>query len=151
MSRYAVIDKITGEVVQDNILFIGKNPKYVDKGFIKIFVTFLSDIVENPKIAGKSIRLLFYMLEQMDFNTYIIRIIPKYAQETLGVSRETFYNWLDALIEEEIITKIDTYTYRLNPYVAVKGNSYKATINDVEKEEKEYKKSQKSTKKSKQK
>jgi len=143
MSRYAVIDKITGEVVQNDILFIGKNPKYVDKGFVKVFVAFLSDVVENTKIAGKAIRLLFYMLEQMDYNTYTIKIIPKYAQETLGVSRETFYNWLDALIEEEIITKIDTYTYRLNPYVAVKGSSYKATINDIKEEKKSQKKPKK--------
>jgi len=131
MSRYAIIDKETGEIIEDNLLLIGRKPRYVDKGFIKIFTAFLSDIVENPKIAGKAIRLLFYMLEQMDYNSYTIRIIPKYAQEELNITKKTFYNWLDTLIEERIITKVDTYTYKLNPYVAVKGNRKKALDNEL--------------------
>jgi len=131
MSRYAVIDKETGEIVQDNVLFIGRKPKYVDRGFIKIFVAFLSDIVEDDEIAGKAIRLLFYMLEQLDYNTYTIRIIPKYAQEELRIGKMTYYRWLNALIDKGIITKVDTYTYKLNPYVAVKGNTKKALDKEV--------------------
>jgi len=131
MSRYAVIDKETGEIVQDNVLFIGRKPKYVDRGFIKIFVAFLSDIIEDDEIAGKAIRLLFYMLEQLDYNTYTIRIIPKYAQEELRIGKMTYYRWLNTLIDKGIITKVDTYTYKLNPYVAVKGNTKKALENEV--------------------
>jgi len=131
MSKYMVVNKETGEVVIPDFMMVGKKPKYIDKGFIKIFVAFLSDIVENQKIAGKAIRLLFYMLEQLDYNTYTITLIPKYAMEDLGVSRDTFYRWLNDLIEEGIITKVDTYTYKLNPYVAVKGNSKKAMENDL--------------------
>jgi len=131
MSKYMVVDKETGEVVISDFMMVGKKPKYIDKGFIKIFVAFLSDIVENQKIAGKAIRLLFYILEQLDYNSYTIILIPKYAMEYLGVSRDTFYRWLNDLIEEGIITKVDTYTYKLNPYVAVKGNTKKALENEV--------------------
>ncbi len=137
MSRYAIIDKETGEIVIDDALFIGKKPHYVDKGFIKIFVAFLKDIVEDKDIAGKSIRLLFYMLEQLDYNSYTIRIIPKYAQETLDITKDTYYRWLNTLIEKGIIEKIDTYTYKLNPYVAVKGHKGKALNNEL-KEAKRY-------------
>jgi len=131
MSRYAIIDKETGEVIVPDFMMVGRKPKYIDKGFVKIFVAFLSDIVENQKIAGKAIRLLFYMLENLDYNSYTIRIIPKYAQEELKITKKTFYNWLEALTEEGIITKVDTYTYRLNPYVAVKGNKKKALENEI--------------------
>lgn len=131
MSKYAIINKETGEVVQDDVLFIGRKPKYVDKGFVKIFVAFLSDIVEDDEIAGKAIRLLFYMLEQMDYNSYTIRIIPKYAQEELKIGKMTYYRWINVLIEKGIITKVDTYTYKLNPYVAVKGNKKKALENEI--------------------
>jgi len=131
MSRYAIIDKETGEIIEENLLLVGRRPKYIDRGFIKIFTAFLSDIVENPKVAGKSIRLLFYMLEQLDYNSYTIQIIPKYAQEELNITKKTFYNWLDTLIEEGIITKVDTYTYKLNPYVAVRGNTKKAMDNEI--------------------
>jgi len=131
MSRYAIIDKETGEVIVPDFMMVGRKPKYIDKGFVKIFVAFLSDIVENQKIAGKAIRLLFYMLENLDYNSYTIRIIPKYAQEELKITKKTFYNWLEALTEEGIITKVDTYTYKLNPYVAVKGNKKKALENEI--------------------
>lgn len=126
-----VIDKETGEVVINDFMLVGRKPKYIDRGFIKIFVAFLSDIVENHKIAGKAIRLLFYMLEQLDYNTYTIRIIPKYAQKELKITKDTYYRWLGTLIEEGIITKIDRYTYKLNPYVAVKGNRKKALDNEL--------------------
>ena len=131
MSKYMVVDKETGEVVIPDFMMVGRKPRYVDKGFVKIFVAFLSDVVENQKIAGKAIRLLFYMLEQLDYNTYTITLIPKYAMEDLEVSRDTFYRWLNDLIEEGIITKVDTYTYKLNPYVAVKGNTKKALEKEV--------------------
>ncbi len=131
MAKYMVVDKETGEIIIDNFMMIGRKPKYLDKGFIKIFVAFLSDIVEDDEIAGKAIRLLFYMLEQLDYNTYTIRIIPKYAQEELKISKKTYYLWINALVKKGIITKIDTYTYKLNPYVAVKGNTKKAMENEL--------------------
>ena len=131
MSNYAIIDKRTGEIVVDNAMFIGRKPHYVDKGFVKIFVAFLKDVVESPKIAGKAIRLLFYMLENLDYNTYTMVVIPKYAMEELKITKKTFYNWINDLIEERIITKVDTYTYKLNPYVAVKGNTKKALDNEL--------------------
>jgi hypothetical protein len=131
MSKLALVNKETGEILEDNVLFIGRKPYKVDKGFVKIFVAFLKDVVENPKIAGKSIRLLFYMIEKMDYNTYTITIIPKYAREELRISEKTFYRWLNDLIEEGLISKVDTYTYVLNPYIGVKGNVSEAMKNDV--------------------
>ena len=143
MSNYAIIDKRTGEIIEENLILIGKKPKYIDKGFIKIFVAFLSDIIENQKIAGKAIRLLFYMLEQLDYNSYTIKIIPKHAQKKLKITKDTYYRWINDLIKEGIITKIDTYTYKLNPYVAVRGNMKKALDNEIEEIQKKirYKKS----------
>jgi len=131
MSKLAIINKETGEIIENDVLLIGRKPYKVDKGFVKVFVAFLKDIVENPKIAGKSIRLLFYMIEKMDYNTYTITIIPKYVQEELKITKDTYYRWLNDLIEEKLITKIDTYTYKLNPYIAVKGNSEKALKNEI--------------------
>ena len=126
MNHLALVDKRTGEIIEDNVLFIGRKPYKVDKGFVKIFVAFLSDIVEDDEIAGKAIRLLFYMLERMDYNSYTITLIPKYAQEDLKITKKTFYNWTNTLIRKGLISKVDRYTYRLNPYIAVKGNSKKA-------------------------
>ena len=99
MSELALINKRTGEIIEDNVLFIGRKPYKVDKGFVKIFVAFLKDIVEDDEIAGKAIRLLFYMIEKMDYNSYTITLIPKYAQEDLKIGRDTYYRWINTLIK----------------------------------------------------
>ncbi len=125
--KLAAVDPTTGEVqwLEDHVLMIGKKPYRIDRGYIKVFVTFLYDLIENDKIAGKSIRLLLYMLSSLDYNSYKITIIPKKAIEDLGITRQTFYEWINILIEEDIIEKIDRYTYQLKPYQAIKGHTSK--------------------------
>lgn len=127
-----IVDKETGEVLEERAIFIGKHPKYVDRGFIKVFVAFLADVVQNEKIAGKAIRLLLYMIEKLNYNTLVVELIPKKAIEELGISRATFYNWLDVLVSEGYLEKIDTYTYRIKPYSFVKGRMSKVVDNSVD-------------------
>jgi ribosomal protein L12E/L44/L45/RPP1/RPP2 len=131
MENLIIVNKNTGEILEENVLIIGRKPYKVDKGFIKIFVTFLYDIVEDESIAGKSIRLLLYMIGKLDYNTYEITIIPQEAIKDLGITKQTFYNWLDTLMEKNIIEKINRYKYRLKPYTAIKGNSKTAAENDL--------------------
>ena len=122
MGRYALIDKETGEIIENEVLLVGRKPYNLDKGYVKVFVTFLKDIVEDKDIAGKSIRLLFYMLEEcLNYETLIITIIPEYAMRRLKISRKTYYRWLSTLIEKKIIYRIGRYRYMLKPYTAVKG------------------------------
>lgn len=126
---YMVVDKETGQVVADNILLFGKPKKSFDRGFVKFFTAFFDSVMENDRIAGKAIRLLFYMIANLDFDTYIVRIIPQYAVKELNISRDTFYRWVQDLEEEGFIKKIDRYTYQITPYIAVKGDSAKAMEN----------------------
>jgi len=130
MGRYALIDKETGEIIEDEVLIVGKKPYKLDKGYVKVFVTFLKDIVEDKEIAGKSIRLLLYMLEEcLNYETLVMTVIPSYAMERLGICKKTYYNWLNTLINKGIIHRIDRYRYILKPYIAVKGKMEKAREN----------------------
>ena len=131
MSKLAIINKETGEIIENDVLLIGRKPYKVDKGFVKIFVAFLKDIVEDDEVAGKSIRLLFYMIEKMDYNSYTITLIPKYVQKDLKIGKMTYYRWINTLIKKGLVSKVDTYTYKLNPYVAVKGSREDALRNEI--------------------
>lgn len=134
MSKYALIDKETGEILEPDVLLIGRKPYKVDKGFVKVFVSFLRDVVENPKIAGKAIRLLFYLIEEcLDYNTLTVRIIPKYAVNALKISDRTYRNWIKTLIDSGILVKIDTYTYKLTPYTVVKGSMNETLKSEIDK------------------
>jgi len=134
MENLAIVNLKTGEIIEEHVLIVGKKAYKVDKGFVKIFVTFLYDIVEDESIAGKSIRLLMYMISKMDYNTYEITIIPQEAIKELGITNKTFYNWINTLKEKGLIEKINRYKYRLKPYTAVKGNTKTAAENDLLKE-----------------
>jgi len=125
LKKYVIVDKETGEVVADDAMFIGKKA-FVDKGFRKVFVGFLKDIVTNEKIAGKAIRLLLWIIENLKNNDLTIYMSERIVCGELNIKRATYYNWIKALTEEQIIEKIDTNLYRLIPFTAVNGQMHKA-------------------------
>jgi len=134
--KYMVVDKETGEIVADDAMFIGKKA-FVDKGFRKVFVGFLRDIVTNERIAGKAIRLLLWIIENLKANDLTIYMSERIICEELNIKRATYYNWIKALIEEGLIEKIDTNLYRLVPFTAVNGQMEKAIEKSYKNEEKE--------------
>lgn len=118
---YMIVDQKTGRVVAQNFIFFGRPSKGIDKGFVKVFVSFLDSILQSKRIAGKAVRLLLYMVREAELNSLEVHIIPEIATRELGISKMTLYRWLRDLEEEHIIKKIDTHTYRLTPYSFVKG------------------------------
>lgn len=125
LRKYAIVDKETGEIIADDAMFIGKKA-FIDRGFRKVFVGFLRDIVTNEKIAGKAIRLLLYIIENLKANDLTIYLSPRIVCEELNIAERTYYSWMKALIEEKLIEKIDTNLYRLIPFSAVNGQMGKA-------------------------
>jgi len=119
-----VINEQTGETY--DLLAIGREERIKkvrrDKGFVKVFITFLSDVVENKEIAGKSIRLLMYILENLDYNDLRVYLEPKQVMEDLKITKMTYYNWLKTLIKEGYIERVGTNLYQLKPYSGVKGS-----------------------------
>ena len=131
LKDFLVVDPDTHEVLAEHVIFIGKKNR--DKNYAKVFLAFLDSIVENDRIAGKSIRLLFYMVNRMKYDSLEIEIIPRIAIRDLKISKITFYKWINDLIEFEIIEKVDTYTYRLKPYTFSRGDTKKAISNKSKK------------------
>lgn len=131
LKTYGLIDKETGEIIEGNVILIGKQlGTKIDKDFIKVTIAFLSDAVQDTELMGGAIRLFFYFIKNLDFNSGIGHIYPKFAMEYLHISEKTFYNYLNVLLKKGYIEKIATYMYRLLPYVAVKG-SFKKQLESI--------------------
>jgi len=113
----------TGEIYEEveRTLFIGKQPYIRDRNFIKVFVGFLVDVLEDRELGSGAWRLLIYAIQNMDFNSLRVYMVPKETAEKLGVTKRTFYNWLRVLIKNGYLEKIATNIYRIRPYTAVKG------------------------------
>jgi hypothetical protein len=129
-SKYAIVDKETGETT-DALLF-GKNA-YVDKGFVKVFIGFLSDIVQDKEVTMGPIKLLLWLInEKMDYNTLEVHFFYREAAGALDVSIRTIKYWGKILIEKGILQRTGNWKmgeYRLVDYSAVKGSMKKVIEN----------------------
>jgi hypothetical protein len=125
VKKYTIIDKNTGEIVADDAMFIGQKA-FVDKGFRKVFVGFLRDVVLNKEVAGKAIRLLLWMIENLRANDLEIYMSERTVCSELKITRGTYFNWVKSLIKAKLIEKVDTNLYKLIPYSAVNGQMSKA-------------------------
>lgn len=126
MAKYMLVDKETGEVVEPDVMLVGTKPFKVDRGFVKVFVAFLRDIVEDKEVMAGPVRLLVYMLERMNAETLQITVKQKEACRDLQVTARTYYTWVGVLHRKGIIKRLGANMYELKPYVAVKGKMDRA-------------------------
>jgi hypothetical protein len=117
----------TGEILaeEDRVVIFGKKP-YVDKGFVKFFVAFLRDMIEDEEVLKGPIRLFLYAIDLMDYEDLQVTIIPEKAMKDLGIGRGTFYRWLSVLLKKDYMKKIAINVYKLRPFSAIKGQMSKA-------------------------
>ncbi len=97
----ALVDKETGEILQDKVYFFGNKP--TDTGFVKVFVAFLEDMVVDVTIAGKAIRLLLYAVQRTDWNNLEVYLFYKDAVKELKINHNTYFRWLKALMDNFLL------------------------------------------------
>jgi hypothetical protein len=120
-------DEKTGEILaeEDRVFIFGKKP-YVDRGFVKFFVAFLRDMIEDEEVLKGPLRLFLYAVELMDYNNLEVYLVPERAIKALDISERTFYRWLKVLLKKDYMRKVATNVYKLRPFSAIKGQMSKA-------------------------
>ena len=120
--KMVLYDEETGQVLEtvDKAIFFG-HKAFLDKGYVKIFVAFLRDILEDEEVLKGPAKLLLYAINLMDYNSLQVAIAPQQAMKDLDISEKTFYRWLKTLLTKGYMEKIATNIYRLKPYTAIKG------------------------------
>ena len=120
-NKQQTIDSNTGELKE--ILLIG-NPEEFDRDFVKIFHAFTEALISDADIAGKAIRLLFWIMKQLDNGRIEFYMYPQDVANELQVSERTIRNWRKILEQKNIIRKIRPNLYQLNPACVVKGKGH---------------------------
>ena len=120
-AKQQAIDSYTGELHE--ILLIG-NPEEFDRNFTKVFHAFTEELLKNDEIAGKAIRLLFWIMKELKNGSIEFYMYPEDVAEELNVTRATIYNWRKTLEKYGIIRKIKPNLYQLNPACVVKGKGH---------------------------
>jgi hypothetical protein len=121
-------DEKSGQVIEkiDRAVFFG-HKAFLDKGYVKIFVAFLRDMLEDDKYLKGPVRLFLYAVDLMGYEDLQVTIVPEKAMKDLGIGRGTFYRWLNANLKKGYMEKIATNVYRLKPYTAIKGQMKKVS------------------------
>jgi len=119
----------TGEVYEEieRVLFIGKKAFIRDRNFVKVFVGFLSDILEDRELGTGAWRLLVYAINNIDYNSLRVSMVPDEVAQELGITKRTFYRWLSILLRKKYLEKVATNIYRIRPYSAIRGHMELAT------------------------
>ena len=120
-NKQQTIDPITGEI--KNILLIG-NPEEFDKNFVKVFHAFTEALIKDEDIAGKAIRLLFWIMKQLENGSIEFYMHYSVIKEELGISTDTYYRWKKTLESKGIIKKVRPNIYMINPACIVKGKGH---------------------------
>ena len=120
-SKRQEIDPETGELKE--FILIGE-PEEFDRNFAKIFHAFSEQLIKDEKIAGKAIRLLFWILKELEYGSIEFYMYPADVAEELKVAKMTVYRWIKILTEKGIIRKIKPNLYQLNPACVVKGKGH---------------------------
>jgi len=127
-TNLSVMDNATGEVLPLRIITLKPEQK-ADSSFCKVFNAFAEDIFQDQELAGKPIRLLFYILKQLDINEIIVFLEPQEVIKQLNISRATFYRWLDVLLKKQILFKTKAqHVYILNPAKVLVGSFEKIKL-----------------------
>jgi len=124
--KMILYDEETGQVLEtaDRAVFFG-HKAFLDKGYVKIFVAFLRDMLEDDKYLKGPVRLFLYAVDLMNYEDLRVSIVPQQAMKDLDISKDTFYRWLKANLEKDYMEKIAINVYRLKPYTAIKGQMKK--------------------------
>jgi hypothetical protein len=119
-------DEKTGQAIEtiDKAIFFG-HKAFLDKGYVKIFVAFLRDMLEDDKYLKGPVRLFLYAIDLMDYEDLQVTIVPEKAMKDLDIGRGTFYRWLNANLKKGYMERLATNVYRLKPYTAIKGQMKK--------------------------
>jgi hypothetical protein len=116
----------TGEYEDVSAIVLGRDPKYIDKGFVKIFVAFLSDLVQDKELTAGPVRLLLWLIEKkLDYNTLQVEYYLEEAAKALNISLTTAKRWNQILVRKKILRHIGSKSYgryKLIDYSAVKGS-----------------------------
>lgn len=117
-TRSQVVNLQTGEVVSDISTNVYRIP--TEPPFVKMYLDDLCVIISVPD-AHKT--LLLSLLRRLDFEGYII-LSPRARKDiakSLNIADQTFRNRLNDLCKKDLLRRVSTNEYQVNPTYFAKG------------------------------
>jgi predicted DNA-binding protein (UPF0251 family) len=120
-TKLPLLNEETGEIVEV-IAYIYGRPEAKDRDFIKVFHLFAEEVLADPDIMKGAFRLFLYiMTEKLEANRLVFYMTKEEVIEKLGISKATYYLWLQALLNKGHVKRIGPNYYTLKPRTAIIG------------------------------
>jgi predicted DNA-binding protein (UPF0251 family) len=120
-TKLPLLNEETGEIVEV-IAYIYGRPEAKDRNFIKVFHLFAEEVLADPDIMKGAFRLFLYiMTEKLEANRLVFYMTKEEVMEKLGISKATYYLWLQALLNKGHVKRIGPNYYTLKPRTAIIG------------------------------
>ena len=116
IGKQEYIDPRTGQIREMNVIDIGEK----DANFHKIWIEHILNSIDL--IGNQKTKLAFWLINHLDKENKIVMTYRQIAQKS-GMSYQTVYRTMNALIEANFISKINGGAYRINPEVVFKGGT----------------------------
>lgn len=135
VGQQTLVDPLTGEVI--DTIIVQKNVEQ-DYNFFKVWLLDLMNVLEI--VGTKKIKVINYILDNMNTQDNVFVGTHQKIAKELNISRPIVSQTFKVLREKNIIKKINSGAYMLNPDILVKGKTGKRInllikYNKLEKEE----------------
>lgn len=117
-----IVDSETGEVISENMEL--KTEKIVTDSPEGFFMVYTSIVGVLSKLTGSEVKLLQYWGNQVRYNENVIWVnasTVREAEVATGIAANTIYKCASVLVKKNMLIRIQTGAYRINPKYYWKG------------------------------
>ena len=116
IGKQEYIDPRTGQIKEMQVIDIEDR----DANFHKVWIEHILNSIDL--IGNQKTKLAFWLINQLDKENKIVMTYRQIAQKS-GMSYQTVYRTMNALIDANFLVKINGGAYRINPEVVFKGGT----------------------------
>lgn len=117
------VDPQTGEIQR----FLVIAPQNVDVDYVKVFIPFVREVIEDKDLVSKAFKLLLWIMSNLDWNDLKVVMNSKKVCKDLGITDRTYYRWKKVLVRKGILhpDPESREIYWLRPYAVIRGSMEK--------------------------
>lgn len=115
-----IIDKETGEIKQESTTTFSKLNVEQEPSFVKLYIEDLSRVIGLSKTSNDAVLCL---LRRMDYDNIISlnAYVRKLICDDMGIKPNTLSHILEKLTKSNVLKKIGSNTFEMNPFLYGKG------------------------------
>ena len=118
VEKKTTVDRSTGEETNTELTEVHKLPD--EPPFVKLY---LEDLIKLNDLPKSSSKVLYGLVKHLNYNSELIinAALKRIVAREIGLEVQSISNALTGFVKKNIMTRIDTGIYMINPELFAKG------------------------------